>query len=207
MGHSGKLWSNSLSRVKDLTWSIVVTDLVDADADTVVAWWFHPDRWSDYLQLIKDRGALDVTFKQSTTGGLAVRTLTYRDAEGWRVDYRRESVVYEDGIPSRTGDQYSAADKSIVNVLHGRRDLTLHCARRQVFEAIGIGETRISATFEYTMSGGKRRWRRGVRRNDYLSHCAEYNKMIGQFELSHRLLGNSLPFLERGMDPDSDPLA
>ena len=54
-----------LSDVGESTWSIQLSDTIYADADAVVAWWFHPDRKSEYLELVESRGALDLRYART----------------------------------------------------------------------------------------------------------------------------------------------
>jgi hypothetical protein len=78
---------------------MVFEDRVDANVEMVVAWWFHPDRRAEYLDLAQPRGALDVTSERTREGGMAVMRLRYRTAQGWEFDHRLEADLDNDGRP------------------------------------------------------------------------------------------------------------
>jgi hypothetical protein len=64
---------------------------VDASPESVMAWWFHPDRRDDLRRRIEGAGARDFSLTESTTDGLRVRTMQWTDRGGWETRHEAET--------------------------------------------------------------------------------------------------------------------
>jgi hypothetical protein len=84
---------------------------VNADPESVVAWWFHRDRWTERLALIEKGGAIDLASTQTRESGMFVRTLRYKSAQGGEFDHRMEANLDESGKPPYEGDRYLAESR------------------------------------------------------------------------------------------------
>jgi len=170
--------------VGQLSWSIGLAGTVNADAEAVVAWWFHPDRRTEYLDLAKSRGALDLTYTRSREGGVAVGNLRYRTAQGWEFDHRLESNVDGNGLPGYAGDRYVAESRDLETARSGNQHFSVRCVATHELVAVGPQETRITATHSHTMTGGRWLWRWNRRRKDYTTHNRFFSNKVDQCKIA-----------------------
>lgn len=159
---------------------MVFDDTVDADVESVVTWWFHPDRRAEYLDLAQTRGALDLTVERTREGGRAVMRLRYRSAQGWEFDHRLEADLDEVGMPRSDGDGFRYEARDLETARSGNQHFTVTCVALHEFVAIGPKETRITQTHTHTMTGGRWLWRRNRRRRDHATHRRGFTTKVGQ---------------------------
>lgn len=164
------------------SWSIRMAETVDADADAVAGWWFHPDRAAEFLAELKSRkGVVDMSVTESTKDGHRVRVLIYKSTQGWEFEHRMAEITR----PERVGDRYrvethdaeSARDVERQAVhRYGWQPFTVDCFRVLEVIAIRPDETRVTDTHEHTMAGGTwgYRWKR--RQSDMKSHKQRLKK-------------------------------
>jgi hypothetical protein len=83
--------SSTLPARRRLTLSFESAATVDASPESVMAWWFHPDRRDDLRRRIEGAGARDFSLTESTTDGLRVRTMQWTDRGGWETRHEAET--------------------------------------------------------------------------------------------------------------------
>jgi hypothetical protein len=147
-------------------WSMRVAGVVNAPAERAVAWWLHPDRVNEAERRITG-GAADFTISETTTDGLRVRLVSFRDRKGWDHHHRIERHLASDGTASRTGDRFTVPMRE-VNEMHspdGQR-VTLRCMGQLEFAPRPDGSTEVHIEHDHTLEGGNWAIRRAIRRSD-----------------------------------------
>jgi hypothetical protein len=84
-------------------WTFETTGMVDANAENVMRWWFHPDRLRDVQSRMEHSGNSDVSVTQPTTDGVRMRIARWKDRQGWDHFHRVETNLTLDGIAAWDG--------------------------------------------------------------------------------------------------------
>jgi hypothetical protein len=157
---------------------------VNADLESVMAWWFHPDRKAEYFDKVKTKGALDLSVSDSTEGGVRIRTIGYKTAKGWEFVHRLSVHLGENGLPLRVhdGDGFVVQSSDVLDARSGAQHFTVTCSAVQEFLPKGPHQTQVSARHEHTMSGGTWGQRRYRRKTDQSEHRRSFREMIQQCE-------------------------
>jgi hypothetical protein len=171
-------------------WSIVTVGTVHADAESVMRWWLDPERGTEYLAKAEARGALDLSFTESTEDGVRVRDLRYRTEQGWSFHHRFD---VRGGLPVRNGDRFVGEGGDILTARSGWRRFTVTCASVNEFLEQGPDETQVTITHEHTMKGGTWGQRLYRRRNDRIVHDRSFTDMVNRCEAALGATGSSPP--------------
>jgi hypothetical protein len=96
-------------------WSYQTAGMVNASAERVMAWWFHPDRRAEFQDHIEKAGGRDVSVTQSMSDGVRIRIVNFKDRRGWVQRHQVETRLAPDGIPARDGDRFVAPGGDVVS--------------------------------------------------------------------------------------------
>jgi hypothetical protein len=164
--------------MRESTWSIVLSGTVNADPESVAAWWCHRDRWTELLDRLNSGSAIDMAATQTRESGTFVRTIRYKTVRGAEIDQRIESNRGEDDMPPRVSDGYILESRSIEEFRGPHVRFTERCILSRSFMAMGSRETQVTETHEHTLIGGCRicQWIR--RRSTYPKHNRSFTHMV-----------------------------
>ena len=93
-----------------------------------MSWWFDPARGKDCRDRIGKTGATDFSLTLSTTQGVRVRTMTWKDHRGWVHHHQSELHLDPSGLAPRNGDRFIAPASETVSFEspHAPRSFFVH---------------------------------------------------------------------------------
>lgn len=148
-------------------WSFRLTEVVHSPPESVMAWWFHPDRKDEVEGRITGGGATYFALDDTSTDGLRVRTISFRDRRGWDHRHRVERQLASDGTPVRSGNRFVVPVRDINEMRSPRgQRITFECVGQMEFVPRPDGATEVHVEHVHTLAGGNWATRRAIRRSD-----------------------------------------
>jgi hypothetical protein len=161
--------------VKPLEWEITTRNVVNAPVDHVMAWWFHPDRLTDFERRTAGFAVTDLTVDLSTEDGVRVRVASWKDRRGWYNDHRTETYLGPDGMATPTGDRFVAAFRETTDLRSPRnRDLAFRCRGQFEFIPTDEGATEVVSKHNHSLTGGNWLQRQKIWKSDLESQPRLY---------------------------------
>lgn len=149
----------TLRGMGQLSWSIETAGIINASPERVMSWWFDPGRWNDDVPYrLEKLGVTDISQTASTANGVRLRTVTWKDRNGW--DYHQQMESHQDpsGMAPRNGDRFTASATGTLSFCHPRiwrgRKIGYSCIERTDFVPQGDGSTQVIITHSHTAAGG-----------------------------------------------------
>jgi hypothetical protein len=160
-------------------WSYVLSGIVNANPEAVMAWWFHPDRAEDFLRSAKKIGAIDAALAESIEDEVRVRTYLWKDRRGWTYRHRMETHLAEDGLAVRTGDHFIAPRGDVESYKSPTgAEMTKTCVGRIAFTPLAEGGTKVWVLHNHSLVGGAWLWRIKMERDDRSNTEAAFRDQI-----------------------------
>lgn len=157
-----------------LAWPRETSGIVNASPERVMSWWFDPARRNDVRGRIEKTGATDLSLTVSTTDGVRVRTMTWKDRRGWVHHHQSEWHLDHGGLAPRSGDQFIVLASETVSFQHPRgTKIGFSCTGRILFVPQVGGSTQVAVVHSHTTDGGNWFQRRYIRRSDQTSQLDE----------------------------------
>lgn len=140
--------------VKHSAWSFENAGIVNASVDSVMAWWLGSDR-DDAMQTHLERmGVREFSSTETTTVGLRVRTLQWKDRWGREHHHHIEMRLTEAGIAERTGDRFVSVGSDVASHQRpGNQTTNVSCDYRTEFIPQLNGGTEVRAIHNHTTTG------------------------------------------------------
>jgi hypothetical protein len=139
--------------MRQAAWSFETSATVNASPESVMAWYFHPDRKDDLRNYFEKTGR-DLTLTESINDGMRVRDLKWNH-RGWEHHQHIETRLFQTGLPERTGDRFVVPGTDVTR--HQSpvgQEITVSCNARVEFIPVPSGGTEIRAIHDHTMTGG-----------------------------------------------------
>jgi hypothetical protein len=128
---------------------------VNASAESVMAWWYSPDRRADFQSRVERLGGIDFSLSESTNDRSRVRIAHWYDLRGWEHKHEVKWPAMPEGIPERSGDRFVLPVTDITSYSHRQaRTRTVICLGRIEFVPHANDETEIAAFHNHTAVGG-----------------------------------------------------
>ena len=140
------------------TWSFQTTGIIEANPESVLAWWFAPQRMDEYKSDREAIGALDLSIEGSMIEGVEVRTARWKDDRDWEHIHR---VPIHNGLPERKGDRFVLASTDSTELKHPTGEkMTVKCNGQLEFISLGTRSTEVHIVHNHVLRGGRlrRRW-------------------------------------------------
>jgi hypothetical protein len=163
----------------EASWTIVLTDAVHADAESVMTWWLDEERLTEYLSEAEEQGALGLRRSKSVEDGVRIRTVEYRTAQGSEFHHRMETEL---GLPVRNGDRFTKESSDVLRARSRKGIFQVRCVATLEFLDTGPERTQVSQTHLHTMIGGTWAQRRYRRRTDRVVHDPSFTEKVKQCE-------------------------
>jgi hypothetical protein len=158
---------------------IMDSAVVNADAQAVMAWWFHPDRWDDFRNRLERTGAREVSVTGSMEDDVTVVTISFVNPRGRRVHQRRERRLTSDGTAPRKGDRFVVeTDEVMTKETQSGRGITRTCEGRTEFIPNADGSTEVVSVHRHALAGGTWAERLGNRRGDRTLQGRHFAELI-----------------------------
>jgi hypothetical protein len=141
--------------VRQSEWSYTTSGVVDATPQSVMNWWFHPDRRTDLQKRIEALGTSDVSVTESTTDGLRVRIAHWKGKRGSDHHHHAETTLGIDGLAALDGDRFVAPVSDVVSLLTpSGLKMTRTCSGRIEFVPLTDGAIEVSMVHSHVLVGG-----------------------------------------------------
>lgn len=145
---------SSLGEVAQSKWVIRATAAVEADIDSVVAWWRDPRRNDDMVAFLEKGGGRDIVIEKSETAVARVRDVRFKTAGGAEIRQRLETKIAPEGTTGDKGSVYVIRSRHEDRILFpSGREVTCACSVSVEFAPIDPGSTRITETHDQRKSG------------------------------------------------------
>lgn len=157
----------TLRRMGQLAWPRRTSGIVNAGPERVMSWWFDPARGNDFRDRIEKTGATDFSLTASTTDGVRVRTMTWKDRRGWVHHHQTEWHLDPSGLAPRSGDRFIVPASETVSFQfpHGTK-IGFSCTARMEFVPQADGSTQVVVIHSHAAAGGSWFQQRFIRRSD-----------------------------------------
>jgi hypothetical protein len=148
----------TLAKMWRFAWSFHTTGIIEANPESVLAWWFAPERIDEDKSDLEAIGALDLSIEDSTIVGVEVRTTRWRDERDWEHIHH---VPIHNRLPERKGDRFVLDSSDSTELKHPTGEkMTVKCNAQVVFVSLGTKSTEVSVVHNHLLRGGRlrRRW-------------------------------------------------
>jgi hypothetical protein len=181
--------------VGELSWSIKTVGFVNANPDRVLAWWWHPDRRTEFRAAMERSGVVGFSDTVSTEDGVRVGVTKYKDRKGWVHESRTERRLGPDGMPMASEDGSFPLRRTLTYVSPLRYKLTLTCNGQAEFNPKDDDTTEITFVHHHTVVGGTRPNRENIQRSDQEREARGFQELIDrcQADLSGSVASDSAP--------------
>lgn len=157
-------------------WTIETRGRIDAGIETVMHWWFHPDRADEMRMRIDATGATDVSVAETISGAVRIRVVIWRDANGWEHHHHGTTELDHQGMAARRGDRFIAPCNEVARLRSPfGAETIVRCTARIEFIPVSSDYTDVLVVHHHVTEGGSWFGRRSLRLRDQKNHVGEFS--------------------------------